>query len=414
MKKRIISIAAAMALGASLMVTGCGSGSGTSGDNGDVIKIGYIQDMTGDYSAAGLLKYEGAQVAVAQINEQGGINGKKVELVTYDTASDSSKTEEGAKKLYLEDEVNVLMGAYSSPAHEAARTVAEEYDQLFFYNQVYEGGVASSNFFDTSLGEDVQLETLMKYMIDTFGKKVYVLYADYNWGQISAQWVKYYTEKFGGEIVGYEGQPFGTTNYTSTIAAIQKAAPDFIITEIAGSAMNAFYEQKQTAGLDIPMGCSVNLANGEHLTLSAPCLKDMYLTANYAEEIDTEENKEFIKYWKEMFPDNTYIGADAFAEYCGIWLYKLAVEDAGTTDVAEVKKSLEKELVFGSPAGPVYIDAKTHQGVLKQYLIKCDENHKLSVVQEYDPVVPTFLSDMIGVDLTKDSPNKAYTPSDIK
>lgn len=428
MKKKVVSLLMAMTLAMSMCLMGCGgdkaasdsssasSGGSASGDG--TIKIGYVQDLTGDYSAAGILKEHGAQVAVKQINENGGVKvgdkTMKLELVEYDSASDTSKSEEGAKKLYLQDKVNVLMGGYSSPSHVALTQIAQDNSQIYFYNQVYEGGVANRAFFDPALGEDLQLDTLMQYMIENFGKKVYCLYADYNWGQISDQWVEYYTKKYGGEMVGSVGKPFGTTEYSDVIADIQKVQPDVIITEIAGSAMNAFFNQYQSAGLDIPMGCTINLLNGEHISLSAPTLKNMYVTVNYAEEIDTPENKAFKEYWRSVYPDEAYIGGDAFAEYCGIYMYKLAVEDAKTTDVAAVTQSLEKELVFDSPVGPIYIDGATHHGVLKQYLIKCDENHKLTVLKEFDPIKPSWMQEYFGVDLRKSDPKAIYTPADIK
>lgn len=426
MKKneKLISLGLIVMLLLSIMLTGCGSSKSAStsstgsseskSKSGETVKIGYLQDLTGDYSAAGILKYHGAQVAVQQINENGGIDGKQVELDVYDTASDAAKDTEGAKKLILNDKCDVLMGAYSSPAHEAVRTVAEKNNKIFFYNQVYEGGVASKNFYCTSLGEDLQLQTLMDYMTSSFGKKVFVLYADYNWGQISAEWVKKYTEELGGEIVGYEAKPFGTSEFSDVIAKIQETKPDVIVTEIVGNAMNGFFTQLRSAGIETPIGCTVNISNGEQISIPAPTMKDVYVTTNYAEEIDTPENETFKEYWKKMFPDEAYIGADAYAEYCGIYLYKLAVEDAGTTETEAVMKSLDKKIPFEGPVGPVYIDPITHHGVLKQYLLKCDEKHNISVVKEWEPIVPTWLSETMGVDLTKESPNKAFTPADEK
>jgi urea transport system substrate-binding protein len=410
--KKTISVILMICFMLSLLV-GCSKG---GSDKEDTIKIGYLQDISGDYSIAGLPKYHAAQVAVDQINEEGGILGKKVELDAFDTQSDTTKAQEGAKKLVLQDKVDLITGCYSSPAREAVRVIAEQNNKLFFYNNVYEGGDASHNLFCTSITEDTQLKTLTEEMVNQYGKKIYTIGADYSWGQISGAWVKKFAEEYGAEVVGEEYLPLTVSQFSDSISKIQAAEPDVLFVFLVGNAQSAFFEQWANAGMsDIPMACTVNLSNGEQKRFAAPALANMYVTTLYAEELDTDASKAFVERFRKMFPDEDYIGADACAEYSGIMLYKEAVEKAGSTDTEIVIDTLESgNISYDSPAGLITVDGKSHQVIANQYLVKCEEDHSISILKTFEKVVPTWLTEEMGVDLTASSPNKQFTPIEIE
>ena len=122
-----------------------GSSGGSAASDSDTIKIGVLEDISGDNSLVGVQKYHGAQLAISEINAAGGINGKQVEMVFADGQSDNSVYQEMMNKFILEDNVDVIMGCYTSASREAVRPIVEENNALLFYNNQYEGGVASHN-----------------------------------------------------------------------------------------------------------------------------------------------------------------------------------------------------------------------------------------------------------------------------
>ena len=79
--------------------------------------------------------------------------------------------------------------------------------------------------------------------MEKFGKKVYTIAADYNFGQISAEWVRNIVKQNGGEMVGEEFIPLGVSQFASTIQNIQKAKPDILMTLLVGTAQSSYYEQ---------------------------------------------------------------------------------------------------------------------------------------------------------------------------
>lgn len=426
--RKLLSAMLAVTL-AAFSLTACSGSSGESGSSsgsssgasettpssdGDTIKIGVLEDISGDNSLVGVQKYHGAQLAIEEINAAGGINGKQVEMVFADGQSDNNVYQEMVNKLILEDNVDVIMGCYTSASREAVRPIVEENNALLFYNNQYEGGVASHNVFCTGAIPEHQITTLMQGMIEEYGPKVYIIAADYNFGQISTMWVEQEIEKNGGELVGEEFIPLEVSQFSSTIANIQSAQPDILVTLLVGTAQSSFYEQWGTSGIEgCPMATTVNIAQGyEHLRFTPPALENMYVTATYVEELDTEASNAFKDRWHAKFPDEPYIGMEAESEYTGVYLYKEAVEKAGTTEVEAVIDALESGVSFDGPGGTVTIDGATHHAIRDVYLFKCNADHSLTLEKTWEAVKPDWLSKTKGIDLRVEAPNEQYTPLD--
>ncbi|MBS4206525.1 urea ABC transporter substrate-binding protein [Bacillus sp. FJAT-50079] len=403
------------ALAISIVLVGCGgepSSKNSSGD--DVIKLGVLEDRSGDFALVGVQKYHAVELAVEEINNQGGLLGKQIEIVAPDTQSDDKRYQEMARKLILDDKVDVIMGAFSSASREAIRPIMEQNKMLYFYNNQYEGGVASKYTFPTGAVPEHQVMPLIEYMIKEYGPKGYIIAADYNFGQITADWVRVASEQYGGEIVGEEFIPLGVSQFSSNISRIQKAKPDYLVVLLTGAKQSSFYEQWNTSGIkDLPMATTINMAQQyEHKRFNPPALANMYVTAPFMEELDTDEAKEFVKKWRDKFPDDDYIGMEAEAQYTGVYLWAKAVEQAGTTDTEKVIEALESGLSVEGPAGKVTIDPESHHAIKDVYLVHADEQHNITFPYKWEQIKPYWLSQEKNVDLTKDSPNKQFTPLD--
>lgn len=424
---KYLSILMAVLLLASMFAVGCGEkNEGKDSDSGKTtteaskkeessgtIKLGLLEDMSGDFAYQGVYKTHAVELAVKEINEAGGLLGRQVEIVAPDAQSDTQKIQELARKLILEDKVDVIMGGTASAGREAIRPLMEEHNMVYFYNNQYEGGVASHNTFCTGVIPDHQILSLIEMMVEEYGPKCYIISADYNFGQISAEWVQKALDMYGGELVGKEFLPLSESQFSSSIDKIQNAKADFLFVLLTGSTQSSFYGQWATAGLDIPMASTVNIAQGyEHLRFDPPALANMYIAAPFIEELDTPEAKEFKEKYRALYPDDPYMGMETENCYVGVKLWAKAVEKAGTTDSEEVIKALESGITVDGPGGPVTLDPKTHHTVRNVYIFKCDENHELHLIKTFDQMEPNWLSDEKGIDLTKDAPNEQYTPLD--
>lgn len=394
-----------------ILLAACG---GSSGSDGDTIKLGVLEDRSGDFALVGIQKSHAVELAVEEINNDGGLLGKKIEIIAPDTQSDDRRYQEMARKLILEDEVDVVMGAFSSASREAIRPIMEEHEMLYFYNNQYEGGVASKYTFPTGAIPEHQVMTIIEYMIENHGSNVYTIAADYNFGQITADWVSVAVEELGGEVVGEEFIPLGESQFNSSINRIQKENPDFLVVLLTGERQSSFYEQWNTQGIvGLPMATTINMAQQyEHIRTEAPALANMHVAAPFMEELDTPEAQEFVKKFREKFPDDDYVGMEAEAQYTGVYLWAKAVEQAGTTEVDAVIEELESNLSWEAPSGNVTIDPKSHHAIKDVYLFAADEEHNISTLHKWDQVEPYWLYEEKGIDLTKESPNEQYTPID--
>ncbi|HEY4044683.1 MAG TPA: transporter substrate-binding protein, partial [Rhodopila sp.] len=211
-------------------------------DDKPPLKIGLLEDHSGDIAIFTMPKVHGAHLAADEINAGGGILGRKLEIIEYDPQFDNAKFQEFARRLIEKDKVAVIFGAATSASREAIRPIIDKDNALLFYAQQYEGGVCDGNVIGTGGLPEQQFSTLIPYMMEKYGKKVYVIAADYNFGQISTEWTKKLVTDAGGQIVGTELIPLGVSQFGQTIQNIQKAKPDWLMSLVVGNAQSAFYE----------------------------------------------------------------------------------------------------------------------------------------------------------------------------
>ncbi|WP_119166122.1 urea ABC transporter substrate-binding protein [Algihabitans albus] len=378
----------------------------------DPIRIGVLEDQSGEFAAATIQKVHGAQLAAEEINEAGGIMGRPVELVIYDPQSDNRRYQELMRRMLQRDNVDVVFAGFSSASREAVRPIVNQMDALYFYTNQYEGGVCDANVVATGAVPEQQFSTLVPWMMETYGKRVYTIAADYNFGQISAEWVRQIVEENGGEMVGEEFIPLGVSQFSQTIQNIQAAQPDVLMTLLVGTAQASFYEQAAAADLGIPMGSSVNVAQGyEHRRFDPPALEGMHVTANYIEEVDTPASRDFVARWRAMFPDEVYINQPGQNSYVGIHLYKAAVERAGSTEKAAVREAIQSgEVCVDAPEGQVCIDPKSQHASHTIYLVQVGADHEISIPKVWEGIEPYWLGEA-GCDLTQRDHDAQYTPS---
>jgi branched-chain amino acid transport system substrate-binding protein len=380
----------------------------------DPIKLGLLEDASGNFAIAVIPKIHAVQLAVDEINAKGGILGRQVKIVAYDTQSDNTRFQEFARRIILQDKVDVVFGAFSSASREAIRPIMDQNHQLYFYNNQYEGGVCDSNNFVTGAVPEQQFSTLIPWMMEKYGKRVYTIAADYNFGQISAEWVRNIVKENGGTMVGEEFIPLSVSQFSQTIQNIQKAKPDFVVTLLVGANQASYYEQQAATNVNLPMASSVNVGQAyEHKRFKAPALKDMYVTANYVEEVKSPASDDFKKRFHAKFPNEPYINQEAANSYDAVYLYKAAVEKAKSTDQTKVKEALGSGgICTVGPSGKVCIDPKSQHTSHTIYLVHVKADHSVEIPKVWNDIQPYWLG-KVGCDLSKKPDHSQYTPSNL-
>lgn len=380
----------------------------------DPIKVGLLEDVSGDIAVMGLPKLHGSQLAAKEINEAGGILGRPIELIHLDPQMDNARYQEFARRLLQRDKVDVLIGGITSASREAIRPIVNRADALYFYTNQYEGGVCDANMISVGAVPEQQFSTLIPFMVENFGGKVYIIAADYNFGQLSAEWTRMQVADLGGEVVGEEFIPLGVSQFSQTIQNIQQAKPDWIMTLNVGAPQDSFFEQAQATGLDIPMGSSIKIMLGfEHKRFAPPALNGMHAVANWFEELDGPAAQDFKDRWHAMYPDEAYINDMGYNAYVALYFYKMLAERAGSLDKDAIREVIAQgDACIDAPEGKICIDPKSQHTSHHMRMIKVDADHNVEVIKDFGEIKPYWLGE-IGCDLTQNDPNEQYSPSSL-
>ena len=378
----------------------------------DDIAVGSILDATGPINIYGLPMIDATKFAVDAINQSGGVLGRKLRLIEADCQSNNQVYAQNALKLILDDKVSVLMGGITSASREAVRPVVDKYSAAYFYNEQYEGGVCDKLVFCTGVTPAQQLGVLVPWAAKQHGKKFYTLAADYNYGHISADWVKVYLKAAGGELSGEEFIPLDVVNFDSVIQRLQSAKPDVIMSLLVGGNHIAFYRQFAASGLKEKMAivsATFGLGN-EQVVLKPQEAEGIVVIYPYFQELDNAVNKDWVAAWRKRFGANyTYVTDSACTVWNGWHLWAMAVNKANSPDRDKVIAALETGLTFDSPEGTIRLDPKSHHVVHSVHLAKVNNKNGFSIMESFANVEP---SDTMKVcDLTA-NPNehKQYTP----
>jgi urea transport system substrate-binding protein len=329
----------------------------------DEIVLASLYDLSGAFEEVGKVMFDTLTLAVEEINGAGGLIGKKIRVISYDLQGNLQLGSQYSQQAALKDKADVVHGGISSASREVIRPVLDKYKTLYFYDTPYEGGVCDRNTFCVSTTPSQTVAPLIAYACKTWGKKGYTLAANYNYGQITSEWVKKFTRDNGGEVLGTEFFPFDVTNFGSTLAKIQAAQPDWIIAVLVGGTPLAFYRQFAAAGLNSKIHvCSTTFGgSNEQAILTANESDGIAVCYNYIEPIDNPENKAFLKRFHARFGDNYPPLAElAMSSYQGVHLWAEGVRKAGSTDRMKVIQALEKGISLDMPSGKCTMDGATH------------------------------------------------------
>jgi branched-chain amino acid transport system substrate-binding protein len=201
----------------------------------DPINVASIHDLSGGLDIYGKPMVDAMTLAVEEANAAGGLLGRQIKLINYDTQSNMQLYTQFAQQAALKDKVAVVHGGITSASREVIRPVLDRFKTLYFYNTQYEGGVCDRNQFDTGVTPAQTVEKLVPYAMKKWGKKVYVIAADYNYGQITSQWVKKYVIEMA---VKFRRSTSSARCYEFRLdhLKIQAAKPDFVWSALVGGA----------------------------------------------------------------------------------------------------------------------------------------------------------------------------------
>lgn len=370
----------------------------------DDIKVAGIHDLSGGLDIYGKPMVDALTLAVEETNAAGGLLGRPIKLINFDPQSNMQLYTQYAQDAALKEKVAVVHGGITSASREVIRPVLDRFKTLYFYNTQYEGGVCDRDQFDTGVTPAQTVEKLVPYAMKKWGKKVYIVAADYNYGQITSEWVRKYVKENGGETAAVEFFPLDVTNFGPSIAKIQAAKPDFVWSALVGGAHISFYRQWAAAGMTtkIPMASTTFAVGNEHIVLSPAECNGMLICYNYFQDLKNPVNAAFIERFHKRFgADYPNVTELAMGTYQGFYLWAAGVKKANSIDRMKVIEALETGISIDAPSGKVTIDPPTHHCILDVHIAEVKDK-KLVVLEDFAQQPP---SDTAAVCNLKKNPN---------
>jgi urea transport system substrate-binding protein len=330
------------------------------------VTVGQLHSSTGTMAISETGSIQAEQLAIDQINAMGGILGRKIKVIKEDGASDWPTFAEKSKKLLINDRVAAVFGCWTSASRKAVLPVFEKENGLLYYPTFYEGLEQSKNVIYTGQEATQQILYGLDWaQKDKKAKTFFLIGSDYIWPRTSMKIARKHVENFQkGKIVGEEYYPLGSTNFGSLMNKIKLAKPDCIFTAVVGGSNVAFYKALKAAGItgDKQLLLTLAVTEDEMTGVGGENFAGFYSSMKYFQSLDNDNNKKFVAAFKAKYGKDAVIGDVTQAGYLGPWLWKAAVEMAGSFDVDKVVAASRtgKIELKTAPEGYVRLDPNHH------------------------------------------------------
>jgi branched-chain amino acid transport system substrate-binding protein len=368
MKNKFAKIAMATTLVAGILA-GCGAKESSGGGDSDTIKIGVNLELSGNVASYGESQEKGIDLAVDEINENGGIDGKKIELIKVDNKSDSAEAANAAIKLTSKDQVTAIIGAATSGNTVAQAQIANNTKTVVLTPSgtspnvtVGKDGQVNEFVFRTSYIDPFQGTVAANFAANDLKVKNAAIYADSasDYAKGLATSFKETFEAAGGSIVSEEAYVGKDTDFRATLTRIKSKNPEFVFIPGYYEEVGLIIKQARELGLNVPFMGADGWDSPTLVELAgADALNNTYITNHYSSEDPDEKIQEFVTKFKNK---NKGLAPNAFNAlgYDTVYLLADAIKRAGSTDSTKIKDALAKTTNLSLVTGVVSIDENHH------------------------------------------------------
>ena len=381
----------------------------------DTVKVGVLHSLSGTMAISETSLRDVLLFTFDEINAKGGVLGKKIEPVVVDGASDWPLFAEKAEQLLTKDKTAAVFGCWTSVSRKSVLPVFEKYKGLLFYPVQYEGEEMSPNIFYTAEAVNQQATPAVDYLLKEGYTKFYLLGTDYVYPQTTNLVLLEYLlskgipiENIGGgfrkdakgEIISAgKYTPFGHTDFQQIVAEIKEFSAGgkaCVINTTNGDANVPFFKEFAASGLTsekCPV-VSFSLSEDEFRSLPTKDLVGHLGCWTYFMSLDTPANKKFVADFQSWLKTTTASGvvkenrvtcSPMVLSYDGVYLWKAAVEKAGSFDVEKVMEALKSGIAFDGPGGTV-TSQKNHHLTKNVYIGETLPTGQFQVVKSFENV----------------------------
>ena len=362
------------------------------------IRIGLMSPLTGLVGIYGNEISNAARIACDEINEQGGVLGRPLELIIEDDGSLPQTAVPAALRLVDNHHCVALIGNLLSNSRIAVASQVAEVRRIPYLNfSFYEGSIAGRYFFHFAALPNQQIDKMIPFMAQRYGQKIFFAGNNYEWPRGSIDAAKRSLSALGGDIVGEEYLPIGASmqEIDDLLDQVARSGADVFVPYFAGNDQIALLTRFTEMGLKKRM--AVVMGHYDEMMVSklpAAVREGFYSSNTYFMSVDTDANRQYLQRLAQLpgingiwpngngiltnFGEGTYLCVHAFAK---------AVALAGTTDAETLVDAL-KSIHVNGPQGEVVMDATTHHAAVNTYLSRCNADGTFTIVERFGRIPP--------------------------
>ncbi|MFC3931797.1 ABC transporter substrate-binding protein [Streptococcus dentapri] len=387
MYKKII--ATGMVLLAAVTLVACGkspdvTSNATGTKIGDTIKIGVDMELTGPVSAYGSAENQGIKLAVKEINKAGGVDGKKLELITKDNKSDNAEASTAATNLAVQSQVNAIIGPATSGAVSAASLNAQKtgvpllspsgtQDDLTV-DEINGKTTVKQFVFRTTFKDSYQGQVLAQYASENMKANKVVLFYD-NSSDYAKGIAEEFKKTYKGNIVSTQTFAANDTDFQSTLTKIKNLDYDAIIMPGYYTETGLITKQARDMGISAPILGPDGFSDKTFIDLAGKKnASNVYYVSGYSTNTSlSAKANDFIKNFKSEYGNEP----NQFSALSYDSVYMIAAAAKGADDSVELAANLAKLKNFDGVTGNMTID-KHHNPIKSAVMVKLDNGAETS------------------------------------
>jgi branched-chain amino acid transport system substrate-binding protein len=324
----------------------------------ETIKVGEYGSLTGDNASFGTSQNNGVQMAVQEINEAGGVLGKKIDLIVEDNQTKQGETTTIVRKLISQDHVSAIIGEVASSKTLEAAPICQESKIPLIATAATNPRVTQTGdyVFRVCFTDDFQAVVIARFILENLEKKKVAFMTDvkqdYSVGLTNI--AKAYLTKHGGQIVKEQSYSSGDKDFRAQLTDLKSANPDVIV--ITGYYPEASLIAKQAR----QFGMKATLVGGDGwdgsslIPVGGKAIEGAFFSNHFSVDDTSPAVQDFVSKYKKKY--NALPDAFAALGYDAAKLLADAIKRAGGTDSQKLRDAIADTKDFAGVSGKITIN----------------------------------------------------------
>jgi len=356
------------------------------------VKIGFLFSKSGVTAEMERSQWQGATLALEEINQQGGLDGRELVAIEGDPRSDPMQFRLLAEQLIRAEGVNVIVGGYTSSTRKAMLPVVEKYNKLLIYPQQYEGFEFSENIIYGGAAPNQNGAQLADFMSNKYGARVYMIGSSYIYPyECNRNMRELLLQNPDGVVLGerYLDLDANEGQFREVVDDIKQKQPDFIFSTVIGRTIPYLYRAYADAGLDpehMPIG-SLNTSEVELYMMGPQYGAGHYTASPYFQSIDAPENHRAVQSHRNRFGAEYPTNMNWEAAYYLVHMYGNAFRNTGSDEIGALLPRLKGAEIL-APQGRIRIDPANHHMALHARLGRATTEGQFLILRESGLALP--------------------------